>query len=256
MKKKVLIISIIVVALIIIGLFIASGGSRTDVFLKDFELSQDGKTMTLKVGVSSSAGYVRKMKRTSGSMNYYFTFYSTFGINSKLGAKDTFTIDIDNNVDEIYFYTGGKGYKKVLELNDNGEWVRVPASYNDEVKETSYTPTEIENVSVSISDISLTGATIVIKDTNKKQNTYTDWYVIEKEANGKWYQLETKEKDYGFNDMAYLPNENNEVKFVIDWEWLYGELSQGSYRILKKVNDGSAKIISIEFGIATTSDKK
>ena len=104
-------------------------------FLKDFELSQDGKTMTLKVGVSSSAGYVRKMKRTSGSMNYYFTFYSTFGINSKLGAKDTFTIDIDNNVDEIYFYTGGKGYKKVLELNDNGEWVRVPASYNDEVKE-------------------------------------------------------------------------------------------------------------------------
>ncbi|MBE6155786.1 MAG: hypothetical protein E7164_03410, partial [Firmicutes bacterium] len=84
MKKKPLIISLIVVALIVISLFIASGGSRTDVFLKDFELSQDGKTMTLKVGVSSSAGYVRKMKRTSGSMNYYFTFYSTFGINSRL----------------------------------------------------------------------------------------------------------------------------------------------------------------------------
>lgn len=127
-KKKTLIISIIVVALIVIGFFIASGGARTDVFLKDFELSQDGETMTLKVGVSSSAGYVRKMKRTSGSMNYYFTFYSTFGINSRLGAKDTFTIDIDNNVDEIYFYTGGKGYKKVLELNDDGEWVKVPTS--------------------------------------------------------------------------------------------------------------------------------
>ena len=128
MKKKPLIISLIVVALIVIGLFIASGGSRTDVFLKDFELSQDGTTMTLKVGVSSSAGYVRKMKRTSGSMNYYFTFYSTFGINSRLGAKDTFTIDIDNNVDEIYFYTGGKGYKKVLELNDDGEWVKVSSA--------------------------------------------------------------------------------------------------------------------------------
>lgn len=125
MKKKILIISIAVVAIIIAGLFVMSGSSRTDVFLKDFELSQDEKTMTLKVGVSSGAGYVRKMKRTSGSMNYYFTFYSTFGINSKLGAKDTFTIDIDNNVDEIYFYTGGKGYKKVLELNDDGEWVKV-----------------------------------------------------------------------------------------------------------------------------------
>ena len=114
MKKKILIISIVVVAVIIVGLFVISGDSRTDVFLKDFELSQDEKTMTLKVGVSSSAGYVRKMKRTSGSMNYYFTFYSTFGINSKLGAKDTFEIELDENMDEIYFYTGNKGYKLVL----------------------------------------------------------------------------------------------------------------------------------------------
>ena len=48
-------------------------------------------------------------------MNYYLTFYSTFGINSKLGAKDNFEITLDENVDEIYFYTGNKGYKKVLE---------------------------------------------------------------------------------------------------------------------------------------------
>ena len=253
-KKKIIIISSIVLVLaIVIGLFISTGGARTDVYLKEFSVDEKCNQMIIKVGVSNSAGYVRKMKQTSGSMNYYFTFYSTYGINSKLGSEDTYEIQLDNNVDAIYFYTGGKGYKKVLELNDDGEWVKVSSLYNDELKETSYTPTEIENVSISISDISLTGATIVIKDTNKKQNTYTDWYIIEKEVNGKWYQLETKEKDYGFNDMAYLPNKNNEVKFVIDWEWLYGELSQGSYRILKKVNDGSAKIISIEFGIATTS---
>ena len=125
MKKRNMIICIIVVAIILVGLFLASGGSRTDVFLRDYEISQDGKTMTLKVGVSSSAGYIRKMKRTSGSTNYYYTFYSTFGINSKTGAKDTFEIELDQNVDEIYFYTGGKGYKKVLEKNANGEWIKV-----------------------------------------------------------------------------------------------------------------------------------
>ncbi|MBQ8472987.1 MAG: hypothetical protein IJ501_05740 [Bacilli bacterium] len=137
-NKRNLIIIIILVAIILVGLFLSSGGSRTDVFLKDFELSQDGKTMTLKVGVSSSAGYIRKIKRTSGSMNYYFTFYKTFGINSKLGAKDTFKIELDNNVDEIYFYTGNKGYKKVLEKTDNNEWIKVskievvkPEYYND-----------------------------------------------------------------------------------------------------------------------------
>jgi len=125
MKKKVMIISFIVLVLIVMGFFLALGGKRTDVFLKDFELSQNGKTMTLKVGVSSSAGYIRKMKQTSGSMNYYFTFYSTFGINSRIGAKDTFEIKLDNNVDEIFFYTGGKGYKKVLEKNEKGVWVKV-----------------------------------------------------------------------------------------------------------------------------------
>ena len=125
MKKRNIIICIIVIAIILMGLFLASGGSRTDVFLRDYEISKDGKTMTLKVGVSSSAGYIRKMKRTSGSTNYYYTFYSTFGINSKTGAKDTFEIELDQNVDEIYFYTGGKGYKKVLEKNANGEWIKV-----------------------------------------------------------------------------------------------------------------------------------
>ena len=118
MKKKFIIILLGLIVMVIMGLFLATGRARTDVYLGDFELSKDGKTMTLKVGVSSSAGYIRKMKRSSGSTNYYYTFYSTFGINSKIGAKDTFIIDIDNNVDEIYFYTGGKDYKKVLEKDD------------------------------------------------------------------------------------------------------------------------------------------
>jgi len=125
-KKKIIIISSIVLVLaIVIGLFLLTGGARTDVFLKEFSVDEKCNQMTIKVGVSSSAGYIRKMKQTSGSMNYYYTFYSTFGINSKLGAKDTFEIPLDENVDEIYFYTGGKGYKKVLDKNDNGEWIKV-----------------------------------------------------------------------------------------------------------------------------------
>ena len=122
MKNKIIIISVIIVVLVV--LFLLTGRERTDVYLRDYEISEDGTKMTLKVGVSSSAGYVRKMKRTSGSMNYYFTFYSTFGINSKRGAKDTFEIDLDSNVDAIYFYTGDKGYKQVLQKDeDTGEWL-------------------------------------------------------------------------------------------------------------------------------------
>ena len=129
MKKKILIISCIVVLVIAIGFFLSTGHARTDVYLKDFSIDEKCNQMIIKVGVSGSAGYVRNMKQTSGSMNYYYTFYSTFGINSKLGAEDTFEIQLDNNVDEIYFYTGGKGYKKVLEKNEQGEWINVDGDY-------------------------------------------------------------------------------------------------------------------------------
>ena len=124
MKKKIVIIIGIAVIAILGVLFIATGRARTDVYLKDYEVSSDGKTIMLQVGVSSSSGYVRKMKQTSGSMNCYLTFYSTFGVNSKIGAKDTYILEIDSNADEIYFYTGNKGYKKVLEKTESGEWNR------------------------------------------------------------------------------------------------------------------------------------
>lgn len=123
-------------------------------------------------------------------------------------------------------------------------------SYFDVIEENVYAISEVENVSVSISNISLTGATIIIKDTNKDKYTYGEWYVLQKEENGKWYNLSTKVKQYGFNDIGYEVDKNNEVKFVIDWEWLYGELPQGSYRILKESHN---KYISIPLNIATTS---
>jgi len=147
MKKKIIIISSVVLV-VVIGLFLSTGRARTDVYLKEFSVDEKCNQMTIKVGVSSSAGYVRKMKRTSGSMNYYYTFYSTFGINSKLGAEDTFEIQLDNNVDEIYFYTGGKGYKKVLEKNEQGEWINVDGDYESyqhisTLEKNDYASTEI-----------------------------------------------------------------------------------------------------------------
>lgn len=130
-NKKILIAIITIVILLAVLIFLLlTGKPRTDVFLKDFIISPSGETMTLKVGVTSSIGYIRKMKRTSGSMNYYLTFYSTFGINSKFGAKDAFELELDKNVDEIYFYTGNKGYKKVLEKNETGIWNIVTKSNN------------------------------------------------------------------------------------------------------------------------------
>lgn len=147
MKIKNSLFIVIVIIIIGVGLFLATGKARTDVVLSDFKVSEDNTKMTIKINVSSSAGYVRKMKRTGGSMNYYYTFYSAFGINSKIGAKDTFEIELDQNVDEIYFYTSSKGYTKVLEKNEKGVWNKSDNKYADyqlvsTLKSVDYASTE------------------------------------------------------------------------------------------------------------------
>lgn len=110
---------------------------------------------------------------------------------------------------------------------------------------------KLANIATEITDISSTGATVIITDTNEEPYTYGEWYKIEKEENGKWIELETKAKDYSFNDIGYLVDKNYKVKFIIDWEWLYGKLEIGSYRIVKKV-DNVHKYIYIPFSISET----
>lgn len=128
-------------------------------------------------------------------------------------------------------------------------------TYKDfvEDKESKYNIVELENVSINVSEVSSTGTIITIKDTNKTPYTYGEWYIIEKNINGKWYQVKPNIKEYGFNSMGYLPDENDEVKFVINWEWLYGKLSLGRYRLLKQINN---QYIGVEFDIEVSSRKK
>ena len=84
-----------------------------------------------------------------------------------------------------------------------------------------------------------TGATIIIKDTSGDENTFGDWYRIDKKEKNKWMEQQPIIENYGFNLMGYLIDENNEVVLNTDWEWLYGRLPTGEYRIVKTMTDGS-----------------
>lgn len=155
MRKRVLLFGgAMVLAIIVCLVFLVGGRARTDVYLKDFEVSENGKRMVLKVGVWDSAGYARKMEKTDGSMNGYYTFYSGYGFNSKIGAKDTFEIELDDNMDEIYFYTGDKGYRLVL-VKDKAidEWYDI--SYADDEMIKIDLPKKDDVIKVGINTYSL-----------------------------------------------------------------------------------------------------
>lgn len=112
--KKIVLILLAVIIIFIFLFFFGTGGKRTDVYLQDYQVSEDGKSMKMKVSVSSSMGYIRDLKVKQGGDNQYITFYSTFGLNHKFGAKDEFEIELNPTCEEIYFYRGEGGYELVL----------------------------------------------------------------------------------------------------------------------------------------------
>lgn len=62
------------------------------------------------------------------------------------------------------------------------------------------------------------------------------WYEIEK-FDGEWKPVDTVITNYGWNAIAYLIPENGEYETKINWEWLYGRLPKGNYRIAKEITD-------------------
>ena len=49
-----------------------------------------------------------------------------------------------------------------------------------------------------------------------------------------------------WNLVGYSVDENNKLKLEHNWEWLYGELKSGEYRLVKEVNN---KYFWVEFKI-------
>ena len=100
---------------------------------------------------------------------------------------------------------------------------------------------EIE-LNFSLKNISPTGATLVFNqhdaDAPKGELIYGEDFVIEVLKNGEWEEVPIPlEGNYGFNAIAImLPCEEISER-EIDWEWLYGELEPGEYRIGKSVDD-------------------
>lgn len=123
MKRKTVIITMLA-SIIIIGLLLfISGGKMTDVYLNDYVISEDGNTITIKTGVASSIGYVRTMKERDDKEKKYISFYSTYGLNSNIGANNEFQISLQPTIKEIYFDRGDAGYVLVLQKNiETNEW--------------------------------------------------------------------------------------------------------------------------------------
>lgn len=78
------------------------------------------------------------------------------------------------------------------------------------------------------------GLTLNIKNNTEKNYMYGLPYFLEKENDGIWYNLEPiSETAFILPLYSLLINETKELSF--DWEYSYGKLSNGKYRIIKEI---------------------
>ena len=67
------------------------------------------------------------------------------------------------------------------------------------------------------------------------------YYVLEQEVQGVWriaeYAPDLREENVAWTAEAWIIPMNDTVEWKVDWEWLYGSLEPGHYRIGKEVMD-------------------
>ena len=92
------------------------------------------------------------------------------------------------------------------------------------------------NLVLKEGSLSKAGATFVLSNLTNKDYSYGQFYILQRKTDSGWEDVGTVIDNYYFDDLGYklVANGNNEV--VVNWEWLYGKLPNGDYRIFKEVS--------------------
>ena len=205
-KKKIIFIIPIILITLLITIFLTTEKPITNIELKNYKISQDGKTMTLTV---NSTNHITKVTNSDSHTNYY-TFYST---NSNINSTNTFNINLDNNTKEIYFYNGNNNYKLVLIKDDiTNNWLQINYTSNDTIKPNLFNLDEI--IKVRINNYSQNNNYIEYTDKLTIETIYNIFQNLETTTISKTYNPDSPEEMYEIvflNDENMLLRSDNEI---------------------------------------------
>ncbi len=85
---------------------------------------------------------------------------------------------------------------------------------------------------------SATKLTVLLDNNSSSQCTYGEYFELEKKINEIWYKVPvTIDGNYGFYSIGYDLSPGDDGEWAVDWNWLYGSLDAGEYRIIKDILD-------------------
>lgn len=136
------------------------------------------------------------------------------------GNKEVYEIDVKRDRYDI-------NKKETNSIVNNNTMSKADTKSENEWK------TESVHITVNKDSITKRGAIIVIEDKNEKKVSWGMNFAIQKAGeDDKWVDMITKEV-VTWLEMAQKPNEDGITQMKLDWSKIYGELSPGTYRIVK-----------------------
>ena len=252
MKKK--IFSIMLCGILLIGLTGCKNNDNQELKNSEKFMSgttlDDGRHVSFTFDVPYKDGYlanallyneitidefISQLKFESDANDGGSKLYKYNKVNNVFGNKDFYVI-VCNSTDGIKDIFVAKN---ISSLND-----KCTIKTND-----------LNEVTMTIKEGTLTnvGATVIITDRSSRNNMYGEPYRIDQYVDNEWKELDVViEGNYAFTSIGYTVDETNKLELKIDWEWLYGKLKPGKYRIVKDTSypgEGTSHYLTAEFEI-------
>lgn len=147
--------------------------------------------------------------------------------------------------DEKILYNG-KEYQKSELSEETLEWLELS---EEERMLSSYYPMDLQvlgesqwGITLSVENVTPTGLTLVCTQsggTPTGELQTGSWYILERLTEEGWTEVEwvPQKYDVAWTAEAWMIPKEDTVEWKVDWEWLYGKLSPGTYRIGKSIDD-------------------
>ena len=125
MKKKLLRAAAFLAAAVLAYSLLTGCVKNTSCFPKDWSVSENGREMTLRLSVGSSAGHIRRVRvREKEKGRLCLDVYAAFGgLNGRIGARNVFTVPLGTDTERIALCRDG-GYEDILYKTEDGSFKR------------------------------------------------------------------------------------------------------------------------------------
>lgn len=114
-------------------------------------------------------------------------------------------------------------------------------------------------LSLGVKDVTPTGLALVITQQGGSptgQLQYGSDYTLEVRTGDAWQEVpDIVEGNFAWDDIAYLITMDGQTEETVNWDWLFGPLSPGHYRLSKRVmdfrdtGDYDTQVYQVEFDI-------